>query len=304
MDSDEILPRWESIPLQLTPVQRRIWEALANRNQELGKMYLGALRVYADNENPDRLALTAHGVRELVNGLLRHSGITLSQPSSGCENGSRGPTQRAKIRSLLGTQDPGATESSANALEPGVAQMFELHNYFVEVAHHTPCTEDEFRHRFELQQRALHSYLSPFYTSIPELDNLLQLTDPSDAEVGQAIALITTKAHYDYFFANLRWPGWLRPLCHRGYFKEPPEPIERDGSMLSPAWPELGYLARVAKQAPEVVVKIILANKKLLHTDNWSVQMALIQVALAMPSASAAKLVPVITKYLLATYGQ
>ncbi len=65
---------------QISGKQRFLYEALSERDTQLaneqGKkladMYLGALRVLADEHNPDRLPLAAHGIRELLEKLPRY----------------------------------------------------------------------------------------------------------------------------------------------------------------------------------------------------------------------------------------
>lgn len=72
-------------PVALTGRQLALFNALSAKNARLGSMYLGALRVFADESNPDRLALAAHGLRELmekmgpalgVSGAMRGVGMT------------------------------------------------------------------------------------------------------------------------------------------------------------------------------------------------------------------------------------
>ena len=57
---------------QLEPHQGEILKGLMSMNKALGLMYLGALRVLHDGRNPDRLALAAHSMRELMEKLPRH----------------------------------------------------------------------------------------------------------------------------------------------------------------------------------------------------------------------------------------
>ena len=61
-------------PLRLTPQQQRVLEALLDRETEeypLGRWYLGALHVLNNEQNPDRIAQTAHSLRELIEKLPR-----------------------------------------------------------------------------------------------------------------------------------------------------------------------------------------------------------------------------------------
>jgi hypothetical protein len=78
--------------LELSGRARQLWQALSDIDDHLGHMYLGALDVLQHHGNPDRLALVAHGIRELIEKLPR----VLDVPST--EN--RGPGIREHARSL------------------------------------------------------------------------------------------------------------------------------------------------------------------------------------------------------------
>jgi hypothetical protein len=60
-------------------IQERVHEALAERSQELAGTYLGAVKVFQDKDNPDRLALAAHGLRELIEKIPRYWDIPVRQ---------------------------------------------------------------------------------------------------------------------------------------------------------------------------------------------------------------------------------
>lgn len=59
----------EPIQFRLSDQQRVLYQALAELNQALANMYLGALKVLTDTSNPDRLAQAAHSLRELMDKL-------------------------------------------------------------------------------------------------------------------------------------------------------------------------------------------------------------------------------------------
>jgi hypothetical protein len=69
-------------PATLDPRQQRLVDRLAARprGDKYVRIYMGALRVYGDAVNPDRDALTAHGLRELVEILCRDYGAPLRTP--------------------------------------------------------------------------------------------------------------------------------------------------------------------------------------------------------------------------------
>lgn len=78
--------------VELSGRSRQLWEALAATDEELGRMYLGALDVLQHTANPDRHALGAHGIRELIEKLPRF----LAVPSAT----KRGPSLREQARAL------------------------------------------------------------------------------------------------------------------------------------------------------------------------------------------------------------
>jgi hypothetical protein len=84
--------------LELSGRARQLWEALSDIDEQLGHMYLGALDVLQHRGNPDRLALVAHGVRELIEKLPRFLDVPATE-----HRGVRGPGLRELARSLAGT---------------------------------------------------------------------------------------------------------------------------------------------------------------------------------------------------------
>lgn len=66
-----------SEPIQLSTRQQALYEAIANRSGPLAQIYLGMIRVVADDSNPDRFALAAHGVREMMDLLPRYLNLAV-----------------------------------------------------------------------------------------------------------------------------------------------------------------------------------------------------------------------------------
>jgi hypothetical protein len=100
------------------------------------------------------------------------------------------------------------------------------------------------------------------------------------------------------FFNQLKTPVWIEPLSKTGLFDHPPEPevdLAKGGRRIW-AWPQSRYLARVAEQAPEQVLKIIL---EIPETTNSWVHMDYVEAALHMPPELAAQLIPKMQKWIL-----
>ena len=104
---------------------------------------------------------------------------------------------------------------------------------------------------------------------------------PSEETVKKAIEIARTgTAEYEYLFQNLPSADWIEPLAKEGLFKSPPLP-KYDGDYVNfPPWQESRYLARVADQNPEVVLRVAL---EIPETDNALIHQDLAQAACKMP---------------------
>ena len=103
-------------------------------------------------------------------------------------------------------------------------------------------------------------------------------------------------AQYQYFFDNLTSPAWLEPLAREGFFKEPLPPERKGDYVRLRVWPESRYLMRMAKiaEAQEQVLKITLG---IPDSENSRVHDDIADIALSLPPALAAKLVPQLSRY-------
>lgn len=81
-------PADQTRPVALSREQQQLHNALRSYGQELGAMYLGGLRVLHETGNPDRVAQSAHSMRELMEKI----GELESANARGSQNtGSMGP---------------------------------------------------------------------------------------------------------------------------------------------------------------------------------------------------------------------
>jgi hypothetical protein len=81
----------QPMPLQLSGQQRALYEALSEKDERLAGMYLGSLLVLRQTENPDLLALAAHGLRELMEKLPRYFDLPV---------GTKPPSLKVKVLEL------------------------------------------------------------------------------------------------------------------------------------------------------------------------------------------------------------
>lgn len=105
--------------------------------------------------------------------------------------------------------------------------------------------------------------------------------------VKRALALIRKRsANYEYFFSKLDSADWIDPLDREGLFSSPPPALRRENGVNFPVWPELGFLIRVAADAPEKVSRVMM---KIPETDNIRVHADLALAASKLPGPLAAK---------------
>ncbi len=113
---------------------------------------------------------------------------------------------------------------------------------------------------------------------------------PTPEEINRAVALLSRREHYRYFFDRLENPEWINALKSKGFFTNPPD-IQIDearGTIATPPWPESRYLSRMAAVKPDVVLEVII---EVPDTHNPSIHEDFIEAALAMPAQLAARLV-------------
>ncbi len=240
--SDDTEGRHKAIGLDAR--QRRVFEALTDVHAELGRMYLGAVRVLADPLNPAMAYLAAHVAREICN-RLEYFGV------------SAGDTRRQR-RAILLELDPD---------DPVVKHWHEVCGRLTNCAHlrspeqEPPKLEDVVRDLHELEE-VLLALLRPFYELFPDLDELLSVDVPTEKDVQKLLTLLARpgKARRAYFFDNLEKPSWLGPLREAGFFANPPEPVQNkeEGTITFRRWPESRYLAKMAEHEPQMVHDIIL----------------------------------------------
>ncbi len=84
-------------------------------------------------------------------------------------------------------------------------------------------------------------------------------------------------------------------LRDEGVFANAPELVyDEDGSVSYARWPQGRFLTRIAPEAPAAVIDIGLA----LETDNPEAHESLLDAALAVDAAEAARLVPRVEQWL------
>lgn len=128
-----------------------------------------------------------------------------------------------------------------------------------------------------------------FFDGLAEIREILETHASEPTALSELHHLLKDPDLRREFFGGLTGSNWILPLRDEGYFGTPPEPTEAaGGGFQHPRWPEGQYLVRMAPEAPDEVVAVF--NE--VPTTNLSVVGNILDAALAMPPASAKRLLP------------
>jgi hypothetical protein len=251
--------------------QRRIYKRLADIDIRLARMYEGGLRVLGDASNPERVALSAHSIRESTYH-LSHAGKELLSKE---EAKAAGALKTSNARQLEKLFDPlGGARHFDRTLYDAWSRDF--HEFFVQVSHHAKdVTFDEYCAKLEEYEDFLARYVLPLQTEIyARIDDQLAF-GPSAASIQDLRFLLSRNVEsYRYFFrkADARWLGFLNRKA-----------------LLFPTWETADYLARIAPEAPGEVMVILESMKT--HESDWATRGRIIDASIKMPSAIACRIV-------------
>lgn len=119
---------------------------------------------------------------------------------------------------------------------------------------------------------------------------------PTKDQVAGVLRRIPTPALRRAFFEGLRNPLWLAPLAKEGAFAKPPN----NDVGADDYWPEIDYVIRSAAEAPNTAVDILLT---LSESRNSWIRRAVFTVGAQVPASEAARLKPLLKKWLATGFG-
>lgn len=126
-------------------------------------------------------------------------------------------------------------------------------------------------------------------------------TAPDQEQVRAALRHIPTAQLRRAFFEGLNNPLWVGPLASEHVFRNPPDPQPtEDGLVLDVHWPEIGYLTRVAPEAPGPVVEVLL---ELTASQNAWVRRGAFTIGAGIPADQAARLLPLFQSWARTGFG-
>lgn len=315
-------------PIVLTDRQKWICQHLDTLNQiqqfcpnaspsELFRGALFALKSEGASLNPDRIAQSAHSLREIMYGV----GFTKKPKNKWWQvvieffKKDGGGTRRERIENIFKVyQEEKRAAELAKILN-------DLHLIFTNIAHHT---HDSSKHN-DLKKKISGLGLSvstsgPLITEalllqlIDLLENVWKVSIPQQLTIHKRIedflALDLTKAEksilsvllafnadakqYFYSIADEKWLDWLWTNGFLDLLKEAPETSDNYGYRT----PEISYLVKVAAKAPEKVSEIIVDDALSTTTDKFRPELIdqILRICEVLPQPQLAQVVPKIHK--------
>lgn len=209
---EDIADQGDRGALVLDRQQQTLVEVLTARNPEATTIYLGALRVLADRSNPDRLALGAHGIRELINLIPAFFELPIEQKDDSLGNKvqvlhdawrreqkkprqpgeafsskfvqkledffawhtKHTPKQKERAAAMLTHLDPAKRPLPAPIQELRVEQWRNTLDFFNRAAHHGGCKEDELGSWLDSLEAFLLDLVKPrFFDNADTIDALI-----------------------------------------------------------------------------------------------------------------------------------
>jgi len=228
--------------------QLEIYKGLRSIGQEISAFYRDGVRILHSDNLETTSYLLAHIAREIECGLrdiLSHEEKTEKDQE---------PTTPKHLESI-------AIALGMNSNDPLVMKWFKLAGRFSAYAHRhgamrEPRRKTEFESLWKEFEDILFVLVGSYYNLLDRVDRILKYEIPTKEILDTLPNLLELEARRSYFFRNLSWLKWLKPLKERGYFnpQKNPSPEEAPGQpgyYRIPVWNALDYLEFAAKKNGE-----------------------------------------------------
>ena len=246
--------------------QQYIFKRLTEIEPKLAKIYMGGLRALLDETNPDRIAHSAHSMREITFHLSNMGKELVSEEEKKLANDNKESINALQLNKLLDPQAQGVVHHFDQNLYEHWNKNF--HQFFIDVSHHNKeVSIEEYLNKLSEFESFLSRIVLPLQTEFYELIDKQISNGPENADPAELTLLITRNLEAcRYFFKNVDI-RWLKYLHQHGF--------------IVPTWEAAEFLVRMAPNASEEVMKIIEGME--VKTEHPFVHKILIDASLEMP---------------------
>ena len=255
--------------LELSPRQAEIYRNLKAIGPEIAAFYINGVKTLQDKDNEIASYQLAHIAREIEGGL--RDVLSNQQDKQRIQ-------KRLKKEELGDLKERiGHIASILVALDiddlhaPLARKWINVATKFHQFAHRhgpweTPRSKDEFIPLWYEFEDVLVDLVGNYYNLLNTLDRILRDEEPTEEIIKTLPKLLSSEPRRSYFFKNLDYSGWLKPLKDAGWF-DPKQnlspqvvPNQPDVHKVSP-WYALEYVENIAnrvKNKPcEEIVEIL-----------------------------------------------
>ncbi|AXV37950.1 MAG: hypothetical protein CIT01_06925 [Methanobacterium sp. BRmetb2] len=241
--------------------QIKLYRGLRKLGEDISDLYLDGINLLKRNEFRAKSNYLAHTAREIDGGirdvLSREKDKKIIQKR--LNKGEFGNISKYK-------EDMGHVASILTALncdlESEIAkEWIDVATKFARLAHRDsknrrlrdPSETEDLWKRYE---KVLLWLVGEHYNYLERIDRILSYKEPSEEQLNALNQLIGNEAVYTYFFANLEFIKWLKPLKERGYFDLDNIPKryelpDRPGTISRPPFMPLFYLKKLVEKNQE-----------------------------------------------------
>lgn len=278
----------------LDPRQLEIHKGLRSIGPEISAFYLDAVRIFNSDNLQTKSYLLAHSAREIEAGLRD----VLTREGE--------ETEKADVSKKYKHLTSIAVALGVDSNDPLVKKWFKVARIFHKYAHRhgvwkEPRKKSDFESLWKEFEDILFRLVGSYYSLLERVDRILKYETPTNEILDTLPNLLELEARRSYFFRNLKWLQWLKPLEERGYFdpKNNPMPEEisdQSGHYRVLIWFALDYLEYAANKNSEdpsdeitnLVIVIINSivdyrNDKGERTENFRTDWVLTKVIGALP---------------------
>lgn len=268
---------------ELTPRQKKIYRNLQDIGPEIAAFYLDGVKMLRSDNFETAPYLLAHITREIDGGLRD----ILSSDEDKAKIQKRLTKEilakigdyntlkeyRGHIASILAALRIDDVDVLSNPDDVNIrfaVRWIEVAPRLVGFAHRhgpwkSPRSREAFEHLWYDFEEVLADLVGNYLNLLSRLDRILAYKAPTKEIIGTLRNLLQSDARRAYFFRELKYPAWLKPLKKAGWFNpnENPLPYESPdtpGYYRIPVWYALEYVERIAhhqERSVDLLVKIV-----------------------------------------------
>ena len=268
---------------ELTPRQNKIYRNLQDIGPEIAAFYLDGVKMLRSDNFETAPYLLAHITREIDGGL--RDILSSKEDKAKIQKGltkevlakigdySTLKEYKGHIASILAALRIDDVDVLSNLDDVNIrfaVRWIEVAPKLVSFVHRhgpwkSPRSREAFEHLWYDFEEVLADLVGNYLNLLSRLDRILAYKAPTKEIIGTLRNLLQSDARQAYFFRELKYPAWLKPLKKAGWFNpnENPLPYESPdtpGYYRIPVWYALEYVEKIAHHpecSVDVLVKII-----------------------------------------------